>query len=547
MRGVRLSKIFPSYPLQLASPRKGSVRIASRRPYVDLPYAFWVIMGRVVDELDKSKDLQETFGKTTERLYSDEEVRKATTFNGACLGTILLVVGPPWSEKPLLKLKVNWKLFLQYLEERAQELASKVEADGSTIRELYNEVEGNYFRLAGLRFIPDPRVARFNELSLERFKKLLRELGEEREIRRALSALKKLVSTARSAGPPGLGLWMLQLEADFHAVEACLENMDILSCYFYLRNALENLVKLIVYSDIAKEFSAPDEVLMSLFFYDRVAEGRCGSIRQLVKNYVNKIHKHVASSEARSEELYQVMVEKRLPKLYVDRQCLKEFQERYGIEAPIVNFWRACSEVMHNRSPLPFFSLLEVKAFKHFLRRYSERFASVLKAFLPSIAEAPSGEGEEPPARLRLSERAWKALHQLSAQREREVRELLGSMIKDEALRKALFFDLLTLASIFHLVCPSLRHIKSGEFSIEDVEYFIAKIRPLSRFPFNQLSMRDLVCKFREALRALEEAMMPKLEELSPELSRLSEEGRGAVASYLLAMELPKLLALGKP
>ena len=323
--------------------------------------------------------------------------------------------------------------------------------------------------------------------------------------------------------------------------------MDILSCYFYLRNALENLVKFIVYSDIAKEFSAPDEVLMSLFLYDRVAEGRCGSIRQLVKNYVDKIRKHVASSEARPEELYQVMVEKRLPKLYVDRQCLKEFQERYGIEAPIVNYWRACSEVMHNRSPLPFFSLLEVKAFKHFLKRYSGHFASVLKAFLPLIVEAPSGEGEEPPARLRLSERAWKALHQLSVQREREVRELLGSTIKDEASRKALFFDPLTLASIFHLVCPSLRHIKSGEFGIEDVEYFIAKIRPLSRFPFNQLSARDLVREFREALRALEEAMMPKLEELSPELSRLSEEERGAVAFHLLAMELPELLALGKP
>ena len=216
-----LSKIFPSYPLQVASRKGSSVRIASRRPYVDLPYAFWVIMGRVVDELDESKDLQETFRKTTERLHSDEEVRKATTFNGVRLGTILPVAGPPWSKRPLLKLKVNWKLFLQHLEERAQELASKVEADGSAIRELYNEVEGNYLghlKLTRLRFIPDPRVARFNERSLEMFKKLLRELGEEQEIRRALSALKWLVSAARSAGPPGLGLWMLQLEADFHAV-----------------------------------------------------------------------------------------------------------------------------------------------------------------------------------------------------------------------------------------------------------------------------------------------------------------------------------------
>jgi len=36
-----LSEIFPSYPIQIISPRGGNVKIASRRVYVDFPYVFW--------------------------------------------------------------------------------------------------------------------------------------------------------------------------------------------------------------------------------------------------------------------------------------------------------------------------------------------------------------------------------------------------------------------------------------------------------------------------------------------------------------------------
>jgi len=59
-------------------------------------------------------------------------------------------------------------------------------------------------------------------------------------------------------------------KSDFSGVEMCLENMDILSCYFYLRNALENLIKLIVYSDIARNFNTCQGILEVFFFYDKV-------------------------------------------------------------------------------------------------------------------------------------------------------------------------------------------------------------------------------------------------------------------------------------
>jgi len=58
----------------------------------------------------------------------------------------------------LLKLRVNWGVFFQYLENKAQEIISTVEVDGSNIREVYNEIVNNYFKL--VPFIPNPEMAK---------------------------------------------------------------------------------------------------------------------------------------------------------------------------------------------------------------------------------------------------------------------------------------------------------------------------------------------------------------------------------------------------
>jgi len=148
-------------------------------------------------------------------------------------------------------------------------LISKIEEDGSNIMEVYNEIITNYFNL-GTRIVPNPQLARFNVYQLENFKKLLRRLQEEQEIRNYLSNIKRAINAVETMKLEGIKLWTLQLNSDFYAVEMCLERMDILSCYFYLRNALENLVKLIVYSDIAKNFNTCQGILEVFFSYDKL-------------------------------------------------------------------------------------------------------------------------------------------------------------------------------------------------------------------------------------------------------------------------------------
>jgi len=147
------SRIFPSYPIQIISPRGGNVKIASRKVYVDFPYIYWNFIGGVAYETSKSKDPQKVFQREMEIFNSDEKIRKITTFNNVPLGTISLIT-TPLAIKLLLKLRVNWPVFFQYLENKAQELISKIEADGSNIREVYNEIINNYFKVA--RIVPNP-------------------------------------------------------------------------------------------------------------------------------------------------------------------------------------------------------------------------------------------------------------------------------------------------------------------------------------------------------------------------------------------------------
>jgi len=98
---------------------------------------------------------------------------------------------------------------------------------------------------------------------------------------------------------------------------------------------------------------------------------------------VKRITRYLESTpEIDLEKIFSMMREKQFPRLGINRQTLEEFENRYKVS--IKNYWSACSEVIHNQSPLPFFSLLEVKSFKHFLRQYSERFISAIK-IIPSI------------------------------------------------------------------------------------------------------------------------------------------------------------------
>jgi len=532
---MNLSELFPSYPIQVISPRKANVKIASRKVYVDFPYVFWNFIGEVALELARSKSPQEIFKKRLQLFNSDEEIKRIITFNDSPLGSISLTAHP-FTTKLLLKLRVNWRTFFQYLDDKARKLVERVELDGSNIKEVYNEIADNYFKIAP--FVPDPEKGRFNIYELEKFKKLLRRLNEEQSIRRSLSEFRRIIkSIEKSVGVEGIKLWTLQLESDIYGVEKCLENVDILACYFYLRNALENFIKLVIYNDVAKNIGFRDEMLRVLFFYEKVAGDRCWSIQEVKKKYVRRITRYLLNiKEIDLEKMYFMMISKRFPKLSINRQTIEEFQKSYNIDVPIKNYWSACSEVIHNQSPLPFFSLLEVKAFNYFLKRYVGYFLSMVKTIFNVKAKDIAGEEivhEQFSMGRVLSKKGKCVLRQLISNEDLE--NILESLIDNKALRKEVFFNPLTLLSLFHLSTPGLKRIFSGEFDINDIDYIISKIQPWS-FPRGGLRH-----EFYKTLHILEEKLKPYFHKASSNFSELNDEEKKAVIFYFLAIKLPQI------
>jgi len=550
---MSLSELFPCYPIGMKSPKRAKIKIASRKIYVDLPYIFWYFISDVCYKISisKSEEPHDIFKREWEAFISDEKIRNIAYFNNKLLATVSLA-SHSLTTKLLLKLRVRWPLFFEYLENKAQEVVSKIEVDGSNIREVYNEILDNYFVLTSI--IPRLEYGRFDAFNLKNFEKLMRRLGEDKIIQQLLLNLKQPIKVlGRKAG---LELWMLQLESDICGVESCLENVDIMSCYLYLRNALENLVKLVVYNSIARNFSDHKEMLLYVFFfYDKVAKERCYSIRQLGSKYVKEINEIISylentldadqkvNREKIKEMMYLMMINKQLPKLGINSQTLGEFEERYGVS--IRNYWSACSEILHNQSPLPFFSLLEVKSFKHFLKRYSERFISILKVISSDVGvveelvekkESQEVATEVTLSRQKFSKKAKEVFRQLFLQEEVELvlTSTLKSLVEDEAVKREVFFKPLTLVSLFHLFWPQAEtSIISGKFNLEDMKHLITKIKPFfSRFVTEE---------FDTTLRILEEKLMHKIEEISPDFSKLDMEEKKVVIFYLLAAKLPQL------
>jgi len=571
---MRLSEFFPTYPIQIVTPRESKVRIATRKIYVDLPYEFWDFISEVFPKINESENPQETFQEELKKFYSDKKDR--ITFKNVYLGKLSLGTSK-WTTQLLLKLKVNWPVFLEYLEDKAQKLISEIEKEGSNIREVYKEILENFFRISTI--VPEPSLGRFNIYELEKFKKLVRQLQEEQTIQNYLSVLNQTIKDiAEITNLISIKLWSLQLKSDFYAVEQRLKDMDILSCYFYLRNALENLVKFVVYLDIAKDIDVSQDLLGVFFFYEKVPEkkkdepdinkqgekDKCYSIEELSKKYVNKITSYLKNipktklDETKKNydvinKIYDMMYEKKFPRLGINKYTLGKFDEKYGVR--FKNYWSACGEVLHNQSPLPFFSLLEIKAFKHFLKKYSEEFISVLEKIVPSLAKVSRKDPEllrkiimdrrekllEIKAtkkvtltKQRLSKNARDVLNELILREETKL--IIKSLIEDETLRKETFFDPLTLLSLFHLFSPSPTQIEHGKFDFQDVEYLITKIQPLS------LGVKGIIkTEFNTTLKILEEKMIPKLEEISPAFSKLKEKEKKAIIFYLLTIKLPEL------
>ncbi|MEM5831461.1 MAG: hypothetical protein QXO40_04620 [Candidatus Aenigmatarchaeota archaeon] len=155
-----------------------------------------------------------------------------------------------------------------------------------------------------------------------------------------------------------------------------------------------------------------------------------------------------------------------MPVLGINPKVLKEFSESYDLnETKLDIIYSACSTVIHNQPPLPFFSLLEVKFFKHFLEKYLRSLLIVSEKLINEKIEIKKIH-VSPLLKEKISlKEALQITHLLEIKYDAE----LKNIIKDALIylqKKAkdlneIWIEPLTLISIFHLLSPSFTRLKT--------------------------------------------------------------------------------------
>lgn len=538
---MSLRELFPAYPLILKTPPKSLVKFGTRSLYVDLPWQAYYFLAAAMSKGAKAgltaKEVKEEWRKFLEAnkevlTFRDKPFVMASLRFNKFLG------------KSYLRLDVKWDLFVEYLEEKARTFLSEVREIGENIMKVYGEIWINFF---GINGVIAPPMSQYFPSSRERFRKLLKRTGDYFYIEKLLDRFENMMRRVEiSIGNkiPSVRLYTINLIMDIQHLRALVDIANIPAAYLLLRNLLENLVKLFIYLDFGKSIDT-NLILALMFIYEyEMAERRrrVYSLKKFKEETIKKLSKIIISSPEEISDLSELinrLKEKRVPTIGINPQVLNEFSERFNLnEAKLAQLYKACSAVIHNQPPLPFFSLFEVKFFKHFLESYVQSLrVMVEKLTNEKISVERIQAIQSIPKVEEIVKNCLQAAYVLIAKHgikvEEIVKKALITLQKKE--RDWIWTDLLTLASIFHLLSPSLTHLRKLSFVEEDMRDVIEKLQPISF----RISIQD---EIQRTLTNLQDIMLPDLERYEVFSTLKSTEEKRKTIFYLLLHYLPRMI-----
>jgi len=540
---MTLRELFPRYPLILKTPPRSRIKFGTHRLYVDFP---WQTCHFMAKEMEMSAEADLTAEGVSRKWHNFlQDNKQFLIFQNKPLASAYLW-DAPFTHKKSLVLRIKWDFFLEYLEEKAQNFTLEVEKDGKSIRKLYMEIWLNFFSLVGE--LEAPESFYFHER--ENFMKLLKRTGDysylEVLLTRFESTIHQIEDYAKNKDIPVAQLYTANFIMDIQHLHALIDVLSIPPAYLLMRNILENLVKFSVYLNMGKSINEPNLVLSAMFLYEYEAdkEQRRYSLGKFKSEFIKKFLKikdTFFTDEALDiSEVVRKFKEKGIPILGVNPKVLEEFSVNYGSNKPnLVILYSACSEVIHNQPPLPFFSLLEVKFFKHFLGKYIKTLQVIAEKIIDGHLET-----EEISIHPFFEERSslkecLQVAYSLETENGTEIKDLIKKSVIaiQEGQPKntdpsAIWIKPLTLISLFHLISPSLRHLRDFSFIEEDIGNIIEKLQPLS---FD----KGLKYEIEGTLSKLQDVMLPELERYRV-FSSLSSEKKRKVIFYLLIDNLSK-------
>ncbi len=538
---MSLKELFPRYPLELVSPRGSMIRFGTRKLYVDFPWQAYYFMASMM-------------GYSAEANLSAEEVREAwkgfsqnndLTFSNKPLASVYLW-DAPFTQKKSLVLRIGWELFLEYLEEKAQNFVFEVENDARNITKVYREIWENFFGVAGELNVP----ISFYFREREKFRKLLKRTGDYFYLKVLLARFEEIMKRMEKhlMDTPSAQLYTMNIRMNIQHLHALIDVVSIPAAYLLLRNILENFAKLLIYRRIGESLNEPDIILSAMFLYEYEAdrEQRIYTFKKFKKEFEKKflrIQNTFSTDEALDiSEVVKKFKEKGFPVLGMNANVLKEFSTNHDLNASSKGkLYSACSEIIHNQPPLPFFSLLEVKFFKHFLEKYLDSLQLEVESLIGERIE----KEEVYPFQFLGDRKSLNKCLQTAYLLETNYDEVIKEQIKNAIIvlqneqsemteSSSIWIKPLTLISLFSLISPSLRRLRDFSFIEEDIVDIVEKLQPLSF----KIGIQN---EIEETLRELQDMMLPELERYSI-FSSLSSEQKRKVIFYLLIYYLPKIL-----
>jgi hypothetical protein len=545
---MSLKELFPTYPLGIKSPPKSRIKFGTRNLYVDLPwqayYFLQVAMSKAVEGKLTKEEVTEEWRKF---LQANKDF---LTLHGKPFVSVSLK-STSFSEKDYLKLDVKWDLFTEYLEEKSIRLLSEIEErETESIMEVYREIWINFFGITGT--IVPSKPAYFPS-TRERFRKLLRRTGDYFYIENLLDQLEGVmvhVEEVMKDKVPSIELYITNLIMDTQHLRALIDVVDIPAAYLLLRNLLENFIKLFVYLKVGS-FIDPNVVLYSMFLYEYETSGirRMGRIYSLnrfsdecIRKFL-KIFSAIPPNETLDlPEFITKLKEKHIPTLGVNPKVLEEFSENYSLnkKTNLDKLYSACSSVIHNQPPLPFFSLFEVKFFKHFLEKYLRSFQVTAEKLIDEKINLKRIQTFPLPKEKASLKECLRATYLLEVKHGKEVKDIIKRALTSLQKKEVkglnwIWIRPLTLISVFNIISPSFSRLRDFSLIEEDVEDVVKKLEPLTF----KVSIRD---ELSETLNTLQEILLPDLEKYEVFSSLESMEQKRKVLFYLLLHYLPEIV-----
>jgi hypothetical protein len=503
-----LSALYPAYEVSLiARGKKGKkIRIRPSRIFVDLP---WIVYHFVADIAEKIKE-ENISAKEVKNLWNEEikKNEKLLTVNGKPFVLVRLRKHSFYPNLAIIQIKIDWEKFFEFYEKVSKNEALKVIRKGKYIREIYNDILFNALSSASIKAFEIKFMPR--EKLLRNFIKVLKYSKDFYQVEKILNNILVVINRLHQQIPKKYGInWKLftwQLKTDWINLHKSWQRVDIPTCYFYLRNILELLLKIALYKFLLTDrelnklliklrgkykmgfLSQKDikEVLIGLLFEaERRKKGRSikkeeyEKWKQNFKTALINVAKEIPNLLNITDEVERIKQNKRLVK-ELNKFCPSISSPLIGFvnhdlkaESYIENLWTICSEIVHNQPPLPFYSLYEIKTFKNVLEYYFQQISSFCEECLGiSKSKAKYKLALLPKLRFNIiREQANLFLYQY--------RDKIKDKIKEISSRYSnkFWFNPKFLSIIFEIWGPSPSKMYKEEISYEDFLSFVENLQ----------------------------------------------------------------------